>query len=899
MANSSAVAGLRDAESRALSRREPTWSNNVSGRNQQRNKAKLSGKKKRGGFILALIASLLIGGGVFLGSSNSLLAPAISNLFTSATNSQATSYSARSRVLIGHMLNNYGSPVSSSLTGLKRYNHMSSSFRQRLADNNITVEGSGKNTTLIWTKTTAHGTETVEIGANAFDSEYLNNPEFRNSYDTARRSKIVTFFDNAANKIYSKLGLSRNALKNVDPDGKNYDDIMSKAFDNDTSSLDLQGKKAAVDENDNPIYDIDENGDRVPRMDTTTEVGSSSSTSDTVDARTKANNYLSDLSTTASRATGLANAGCALAKVGNAISLSIAATEIYQSINFFMRNVESISKMMGGEGSTSGINQMLNNFTTPSSPTIPDYSSVSITNTSSSVGEMTLSGSATQSSVFQTVLGGATADLEQTSHFSFDRTISPISRVLATSSGTIVACTAPQVANAITSIAVTIGSLGTSTILKIAGDFVFGVAAQAAITGILSFLVPAIANTLFSNIYETATGKVAGEIFGRGAARANLRVGQSGSGQTPATPEVTTAYNRLTNQIAALDAEVDRLNHSPFDVTSPNTFMGSIAYSLLPLSTSQGATTLNSILRTTSKSIASISGSVSADGDNSSYMTTYGNCDIKNDAISYAKDMFCGDIVTTDPNLINIAPDDPAYVNAIYGSSNNVSCDAEGNCEVKDDSDLAKFIVACSQRNTPFDVVDTNILGYFEEGNIIIDSIPIISDAFDIFNAVKNTDNLNWANGRNCINSPENPMWNKVKYYQRYVEDQRILEQIGSTDGEAPATNPVTAFIEDFEAEHPQDFSPAGVLSTITGLPKATTEVVLAIAEYEQYLENYDPSTTIAHDDASHISSGNELIASLNPQVYDFSSEQPSKSHYALIANHIIYADVRNRSYAA
>src|SRR4051794_37122759 len=89
---------LRSLENSALTGSEPAfgnnppWKNNVTGNKGSNNKS----SKAKGGFLkqkkrvaaMAVILSLLVGGGAFLGSSNALLAPAMEALMTDATDTQ-------------------------------------------------------------------------------------------------------------------------------------------------------------------------------------------------------------------------------------------------------------------------------------------------------------------------------------------------------------------------------------------------------------------------------------------------------------------------------------------------------------------------------------------------------------------------------------------------------------------------------------------------------------------------------------------------------------------------------------------------------------------------------------------------------------------------------------------
>ena len=136
-----------------------------------------------------------------------------------------------------------------------------------------------------------------------------------------------------------------------------------------------------------------------------------------------------------------------------------------------------------------------------------------------------------------------------------------------------------------------------------------------------------------------------------------------------------------------------------------------------------------------------------------------------------------------------------------------------------------------------------------------------------------------------------------MKYYQRYVEDQRILTQLGAYDGE---TDPVTAYVEKREAEHPYltDNTPAGYLARISGITKDDAETVLALAEYYTFIAEYDASERLAMTgDATTLESGATVAAQISTEHYRYTDHAPVHSpETPIISAHILYADLRGRT---
>lgn len=845
---------LRNSENSALSKNEPTfgsqWKNNVNGLGKQSDKgSKGKGgsflKQKKGIAAMMVIIGLMAGGGAFLGGSHSLLAPAMEALMTEATDTQFASFTLRAGKIINFA--NSHSTTSSNVT--KKYTSVSSADVQAKSS----------------------------------------------------QGRVATFFDNMATKIYNKLGLSRNIFNdfkqtgNSDADMDSFRTTMEAEYDNNTSTV-----RGAYEET-REVQEIEADGtpatndDGTPKMKTETVTVNDSvdgkSNNSTAEATQKANDFVNSTTSKAiSTAASAANTACNIMRAGATISAIVAANEIYQSINYFMNYLENVSKMKYGEGSNSAINEALNTLTTPVSSTYPDV--YDITGNGEGIIE---TGAPVQANGMQMMLAYAPVNSNTNKNFSIERTLSATALALNMNTAKVYACAGVQAGAAVVSIVTTVATFGVSAIGQAIFDTLVGVAVSGATTLALSFIVPTVARTLFTNIFETTTGIPAGELLARGASAANTRVGRSGSGQSLSSSEVATAYSRITQDVIAMEAEKDRQNRSPFDITSKNTFLGSIAYQLLPItlfsakSTTSVLTNINTLTRTTSSAIASLTNSASA-ASSSAYMANFGECP-NLEEIGAVGDIYCNPITTTDPTLIDIEPDDSDYISAI---ENDLDCDNDGSCTIKTDSKLAKYISYCDGRDSPFGIVDANILGGLEAGNFILGAIPVVGDIIDIFNSARTAENLEWATGQKCVNTASNTDWGTFKYYQRYIEDQRILDWMGAYgDGQSP----VVAYETQYEQEHPLDNSPAGYLARISGITKEDAEAVIALVEYYNFIENYDPDTRLAMNNDSNITS--EPNIKTNDNVILAINTSPINPIQVINQQNIIYNDVRNRSYAA
>ena len=226
--------------------------------------------------------------------------------------------------------------------------------------------------------------------------------------------------------------------------------------------------------------------------------------------------------------------------------------------------------------------------------------------------------------------------------------------------------------------------------------------------------------------------------------------------------------------------------------------------------------------------------------------------------------------------------------------------------EIKDGSNLAKFISFCDGRESPYGITDYNILNADNVGNVVVNNIPVVGNvvsAFDNLNDIINDDeydNFDWATGKTCGNTEENKkFWeSEGQYYQTYVNSQRVYSQTGAYDD---TDNPVYAYQEKYNAEHPKDDSYAGFIARISGLTTQDTETLLAMVDLYQFIDDYDASTRIAMDEGIITTfKSEEIVARLERGSYK-ALETPvddSNEIRTIARQHIIYADVRNRSYA-
>ena len=766
--------------------------------------------------------------------SVSMLGAHFEALFTEATDTSFGAY-----------VGDYRSVTRSFLTGERA---MPSYMKKRFAAQDIEV-GDG-----------AFVYEGQTITSENFDSVIESSPKFREALGKAKRGRIANYFDEAAERLFARLGLTRNLFHNYKQSGDEATDSANRTntllerFSGGTdANINTAKDELVVDENGEPV--LDEAGNyQYERVPTGEDVTSRGGTGD--GATSKAQSYILEASGKVSATAGIA---CGAWKVGNMVAVAGASYATYSTIHFFMNNAESVSKMKWGSKGESPINSFLNWFTRKDNATYFN------SDTNSEVAAEYLA--PIQGEGSKLMLGDTSVDQNITKHFSTNALFASVGTAMLMNGLMPKVCPAFEIGAAGIHIA-TIAAAGTGFLHLTMGfliDVLVTHAQQIAIAAILSSLVPILARTLFTNPIEYFNGQPGGEYLARGAAEANSKNSRTNSGQTAASAERILQYNEQYATILQQAAEEDRLHRSPLDPTSKNTFLGSLIAKLLPFATT---TTLGSNLFTlgniATTSLNSLNPAYAA-GEGSSFSTTFGDCPAIEELYGARGNIYCGQIAISDPTTIGLSPSDPTYRSVI---DPNLIIDENGRETVREGSELAKFIVLGLDNDGLLGYPNAGILAACETNFGIAQSIPYLSDIVAIVNAAEAAACEDIATGKAYINSAENPRWDpEIKYYQHWVAENRVLDQMQYFNNPELGTgpNPVTAYREKYYAEHPLDNSRAGILARISGLEKSDAETVLAIMDYSNFLAAYHPAERkdfTAKDEKPFASSSEERVRS-------------------------------------
>lgn len=401
---------------------------------------------------------------------------------------------------------------------------------------------------------------------------------------------------------------------------------------------------------------------------------------------------------------------------------------------------------------------------------------------------------------------------------------------------------------------------------------------------ISTVIVPMITKALINKYARDLIGDLAGENWFN-ALVSGSHIFMAGNfkngGGSLGTYDAFLAYRTEQQAVLADRAIYERTRRSPFDASSQYTFLGSIVKQIIALSTVSKAPTsfFSGITSMVGSSVLALIPSASAADEIANDMIPVDEfnqqCPYLASINAYG-DAFCNPYIITDSTTMDMQPDEVETV---------VSDQLDSDGKIKQGSDLAKYVLYCSERNSPFGVEDQNIADNISQvtpADSVLGQVPIIGDVVSIINEEEKLRNMGWISGESCVaGNTIGDGWSETRNYQRYVEDQRLYEAMSDD-----YTSTVTEFLSEYYEENPIDESYEGTLARLTGYNKEDITYTLAWMDYQRYIADYDPSERYAFGEGFDMKKA--------PMVIENDNEQD----VAILQHDIIYADVRNRAFA-
>ena len=654
------------------------------------------------------------------------------------------------------------------------------------------------------------------ISASEFPSAVKSNVKLYDAFTSATYNRAAYYFDDSADTVFKQIGSSRNNYKSSD---KSFEEIMTDAVG---SGNGINGGNTEDQVWEVPAVSDDELNIPEDKKDTITE-------GEIADLRYQ--KYLEHLEAKkaecravgevgdmidewhficwVTKSDGVTDAGAYISFIGeensnletaSVLSAADAVATEQKSSLYYLTLMENISKMKAGEGSNTRINDAMNYLYKDEESEVVDVNTGEV---------VTKKGSMLESPSLYAILADEKVDPSDVENYSTERVLKTIENQNGSSE------TGKKI----------LESTYTSTTSKIRSTiarykFKFslfgGTSADDSVTQTVQHTLN---SSLVDNSFDSIKGIRGGELLVQGAVNVGASLATM-SGSSIGSSEAVKEYARETDTFLALDAEVDRMHRSPLDITSKNTFLGSIVYKFAVSSIKSG-TLLNklaSISKVTSNSIMSLLPTTNADDENINFMTNSGNCE-RFENIGAVGTVGCSRNETFDLSTMDI--DDSEFLAAV---AENVDCNGDmTDCTIKKGSDFEKYVYYNVGRESIIGNVDGSILDAQKNNGQskptfinkvstlirkIIDSIKdFISHILD---RIFHNEKYQIASGEAFVNSSDNKYWNKYKYAQRYLSYVRAVDAMRKYDGDETAyadmpyvgkNNPVLACLEEFRNE--------------------------------------------------------------------------------------------------
>jgi len=314
-------------------------------------------------------------------------------------------------------------------------------------------------------------------------------------------------------------------------------------------------------------------------------------------------------------------------------------------------------------------------------------------------------------------------------------------------------------------------------------------------------------------------------------------------GAMPSDAATIAKYQREVDVMVARRNEAERATLSPFDFSSPNTFLGSIVHNfaktMISHSSSNDDTNIISAISTTtdlaSKSLNSLIGNTIAEGNDQKFTTLAGDCSTVKKANNVEGDIYCNPHNTITTKYMNRTK---AEWQSVLNEGSNLENEQPA-------GDLKNFILYGTDRDATPGVQSKEICEAYKQENqgIFGNLADKIAGIFGVYRACRGMDDpeeIAIATGAAYTLSSENRNVSNIENYSGYVLYDTVYALIQDSKSN------VSAFKEDYYKKHPKDNSLAGQIARFSGMTKDEAEIALNYASYLTFIANYDASERYA-----------------------------------------------------
>lgn len=376
-----------------------------------------------------------------------------------------------------------------------------------------------------------------------------------------------------------------------------------------------------------------------------------------------------------------------------------------------------------------------------------------------------------------------------------------------------------------------------------------------------------------SDLFRSVVG---GNRIVEGGSFLSSTINQRVLGAMPSDEATISNYNREVGKMMKKEAEVERATKSPFDISSPYTFLGSIAHNMAAILVRNhlggGSISLTAITGATADlaqdSMKGIMSGAMADGSSDDFLDTFGDY-CKNVPSTGAKaDAYCTQITTVETGYM------------------------EKTKEYWDDymkdhkKEYEDFVLYSMDRGATVGPNSAEVCKRYKErnSNIIDETIDALSKLMGVYKECRGVDD-SIATGSGMVMGDENPDASKIRKFSAYTLHDTVYSLLSESRSTA------SVILEDYYKEHPLDNSRAGIIARRSGMDKGEVEIALAYAEQLAEIARYDASEryNFGNDVAMMIPTKDKLMEH---------SEKINGDLYCFWRGRNEYGDMRNRNFA-
>ena len=708
----------------------------------------------------------------------------------------------------------------------------------------------------------------VKVRADNFDSVYDTDNDFHTKYHDATatwRTSVAEWFDQGATNVLKFLGVDRGSLSKVKK-SSDYDEVEQDFREK--TEQEFEGKRGTMgietdsDKAKTEVEDTDEDGKPITRPGYTTteyegeervnaqsgktsiEIGSDASEAKVradleAYAKAKMDSDGIDMSIVGS----IANGGCQLYNTAVAINLMAQAYEAAQVVLMAMKIFEAIQRMQAGDGGADVIVDVIGTYLVTEKTKTFAFKDVL-----GKSAERTVTGSVMSSTPMGALFGGAQLSEGDPIVRSFTNSDNDFRSIMSAIDGPegYQACLGVKAGAAIADMVGDVASLG----FKKIADYLIGTAISVTIAMsvslIVELMVPKILNIIQRDFEDLLIGPEAsgGLLWGGEQIYAQ---NEQYTNFTVANKKKLMEFNAAKQEVIADYARYDRNNLSPFDTSSPYTFMGAImqTFGSILLNNHSALIMANGLTMAVGKSLVAMTPAASA-ASSVDDLVSLGTCrelsTLMMTGIGWNEDerlygsAFCTPRFVGDLTYLSTPVDELEDAANSRGWFDDYQEDGSG-YTIKENEYMAQMQREYGLRSTPLGQIDSGICQQFsilDTGNTFIDSVlgaaPVLGGFIDIVNAAVTEGGIDRCTGKEYL---------KDNTENRLVRQLSVDARIGVASG-IINESPIDAYVDKYFEEHPLDNSLNGIVARKLGITTEQLEVALGQIEGLYIALNYD-----------------------------------------------------------